>query len=126
MPQAAPLNPPFRADHVGSLLRPRELLDAREAFDGYEFDPIRDKKKPAALVVLEDRLVRDAVRLQEEVGLQAITDGDVRRRSWFADFMVKLSGISVSWGSDGIVFRSAEGTTRPTPRINVDAKVRWP
>jgi 5-methyltetrahydropteroyltriglutamate--homocysteine methyltransferase len=123
---ANPLNPPFRADHVGSLLRPRALLDAREAFDGPEFDPIRAKPKPAELIALEDRLVAEAVQMQEEVGLQSITDGDVRRRSWFADFMVQLGGITVTWGTDGIVFRSAEGTVRPTPRINVDAKVRWP
>jgi 5-methyltetrahydropteroyltriglutamate--homocysteine methyltransferase len=123
---AHPLNPPFRADQVGSLLRPRELLEAREAFDGPEFDPIRAKTKPPELVALEDRLVGEAIALQEEVGLQSITDGDVRRRSWFADFMVQLGGITVTWGIDGIVFRSAEGTVRPTPRINVDAKIRWP
>ena len=127
-PSAAPspAAPPFRADIVGSLLRPRALIEAREAFDGPEFDPIRDKPKPGALVALEDRLVLEAIALQERVGLAVATDGDVRRRSWFADFMVRLGGIHVTWSTEGAVFRSAEGTIRPTPRVNVDGKVRWP
>jgi 5-methyltetrahydropteroyltriglutamate--homocysteine methyltransferase len=120
------LDPPFRADHVGSLLRAPALLERRERFDGPEFDPIRAKAKPADLVEMEDRLVLEAIALQERVGLQSITDGDFRRRSWFADFMVELQGISIGWGTDSIVFRSAEGTTRPTPRVNVEGKVRWP
>lgn len=120
------LNPPFRADVVGSLLRPQALLDLREAFDGPEFDPIRAKKKTPELIALEDHLVTEAIKVQENAGLQSLTDGDTRRRSWFADFMVQLGGICIGWGSDSVVFRSAEGTTRPTPRVNVEGKVRWP
>ena len=71
--------------------------------------------------------MREAVALQERLGFQAVTDGDFRRRSWFADFMVRSGGVFyVTWGTDGIVFQSAEGTTRPTPRVNADGKVRWP
>ena len=120
------LNPPFRADIVGSLLRPSELLDLREAFDGPEFDPIRAKKKTPELIAMEDRLVIDAIAVQEKAGLKSVTDGDFRRRSWFADFMVQLGGICVGWGTDSVLFRSAGGSTRPTPRLNVEGKVRWP
>ena len=119
------LNPPFRADHVGSLLRPPEILQARAAFDGEEFDPIRNKTKPAELVAIEDKLVREAIAIQERAGLRSITDGDIRRRSWYADFLTQLGGLYITFTSE-VVFRSGAGTTRPVPQVNVDAKVRWP
>lgn len=119
------LNPPFRADHVGSLLRPREILEARAAYDGPEFDPIHAKAKPAELVAVEDRLVLEAIRIQERAGLKSITDGDIRRRSWYADFMTQLGGLYISFSQE-IVFRSGEGTTRPVPQVNVGGKVSWP
>ncbi len=119
------LNPPFRADHVGSLLRPQEILDARAAYDGPEFDPIHFKAKPAALKEVEDRLVLEAIAIQERAGLKSITDGDIRRRSWYADFMTQLGGIYITFGHE-VVFRSGAGTTRPTPQVNVGGKVIWP
>jgi 5-methyltetrahydropteroyltriglutamate--homocysteine methyltransferase len=64
--------PPFRADHVGSLLRSPELLAARERY-------AREESSAAELRQAEDRSIRDAVRLQEEVGFQAATDGEHRR-----------------------------------------------
>jgi 5-methyltetrahydropteroyltriglutamate--homocysteine methyltransferase len=80
-------SPPFRADHVGSLLRPPELLRARERSAAGELsaDELR---------AVEDDAVRDAVRMQEEVGLQAATDGEFRRGSWHMDFIYRLGGIS--------------------------------
>ena len=63
---------PFRADQVGSLLRPPELKQARERHAAGEIDG-------QALRAIEDRLIRGAVQMQEEVGLQAVTDGDFRR-----------------------------------------------
>ncbi len=77
--------PPFRADHVGSLLRPPELKAAHER-------ALRGDFPAAELKALQDRAIEEAIRLQESVGLQAITDGEFRRTSFHADFIEKLEG----------------------------------
>ncbi|SDH03361.1 5-methyltetrahydropteroyltriglutamate--homocysteine methyltransferase [Nonomuraea jiangxiensis] len=74
-------SPPFRADHVGSLLRPAALLRARDDLTG------------EALREAEDEAVREVVRRQEEIGLQSATDGEFRRASWHMDFIYRLGGI---------------------------------
>lgn len=79
--------PPFRADHVGSLLRPPELLDARARHAAGELDD-------DGLRAAEDSAIRDVVALQAEVGLQTATDGEFRRTSWHMDFIYALRGIS--------------------------------
>jgi methionine synthase II (cobalamin-independent) len=71
---------PFRADHVGSLIRPPRLIEARQKCSEGAIDR-------AALRAVEDECIRDAVRLQEGVGLRAVTDGEFRRRVWYADFL---------------------------------------
>ena len=80
-------SPPFRADHVGSLLRPQRLLQAREDFAAGRI--------PAAdLRAVEDQEIPAAVRMQEEAGLQSATDGEFRRTTWHMDFIYALGGIS--------------------------------
>ncbi|HSD09839.1 MAG TPA: 5-methyltetrahydropteroyltriglutamate--homocysteine S-methyltransferase [Candidatus Binatia bacterium] len=83
---SAPPNPPFRAEHIGSLLRPRELKHAFRAHAELRLDD-------AGLREVQDRLIRDAVRLQEDVGLQSITDGEFRRTAWSAGFVWALDGL---------------------------------
>jgi methionine synthase II (cobalamin-independent) len=78
---AARGRPPFRADHVGSLLRPPELLRARSEFQA-------GRLGPAGLREIEDRAIRDVVRRQEQTGLRAATDGEFRRDSWHQDAAV--------------------------------------
>jgi 5-methyltetrahydropteroyltriglutamate--homocysteine methyltransferase len=78
--------PPFRADHVGSLLRPPELHAARDDFAARRIDA-------EALRAVEDAAITDAVRLQEEIGMLAVTDGEFRRASWHMDFIYQLGGI---------------------------------
>ncbi len=78
--------PPFRADHVGSLLRPPELLRAREDFAA-------GRISAEDLRGVEDSAVREVVRRQEETGLRAATDGEQRRESWHMDFIYQLGGI---------------------------------
>ena len=78
--------PPFRADHVGSLLRPPSLLSAREA---HAAGTLTDDELRAA----EDAAIADAVRMQETVGLRAATDGEYRRASWMTDFAYQLAGV---------------------------------
>ena len=79
--------PPFRADQVGSLLRPKELAEARKRFKGGQLE---EKK----LKEIEDRSIREAIARQEAVGLQAVTDGEMRRDWWHLDFMVQLDGVT--------------------------------
>src|SRR5580693_6825743 len=81
-----PGRPPFRADHVGSLLRPAELLRARDDFAAgrLSVDQLRQT---------EDAAIREVVRRQGEAGLRAATDGELRRESWHMDFIYQLGGI---------------------------------
>src|SRR4051812_15877448 len=76
------MRPPFHADQVGSLLRPAELHAARKA-------------KSPGLKAIEDRCIAEAVRKQEGVGLQSITDGEFRRDFWHLDFLKQLDGIEL-------------------------------
>jgi 5-methyltetrahydropteroyltriglutamate--homocysteine methyltransferase len=101
--------PPFRADHVGSLLRPPELLRARE-------EHAAGRMGDAELRAAEDAAIRDAVRMQQDVGLRSATDGELRRASWHMDFIYQLDGISkVVDDTLHVQFRNAEGTLEFTP-----------
>jgi 5-methyltetrahydropteroyltriglutamate--homocysteine methyltransferase len=114
MPRDAP---PFRADHVGSLLRPPELLQAREdhAGGGISDDELR---------LVEDEAIRDVVQMQKEVGLQSATDGEFRRASWHMDFIYSLDGISKAQDDLKVQFRNPEGTIEFTPAaLKVDGKL---
>jgi 5-methyltetrahydropteroyltriglutamate--homocysteine methyltransferase len=94
--------PPFRADHVGSLLRPPALLEARaRRADG--------TISAAELRATEDAAIRDVVRMQESVGLQAATDGEFRRTSWHMDFIYALGGIDPTDEKLKVHFRNEEG-----------------
>jgi len=89
--------PPFRADHVGSLLRPPALKEARERRAKGELDA-------AALRAVEDREIERVIKKQEEVGLQSITDGEFRRSWWHLDFLWGLDGIEKHVMDSGIAF----------------------
>jgi 5-methyltetrahydropteroyltriglutamate--homocysteine methyltransferase len=108
---------PFRADHVGSLLRPHELHDLREQ--------VRAGKADAAkLREAEDRLIREVVKLQEDLGLPAITDGEFRRDWWHIDFIAGFDGIELVAEEDpyhGIQFKGADA--KP-PTMFVRGKLR--
>jgi len=81
------MKPPFRADQVGSLLRPKALAEARAKFR-------KNGISSGELKTLEDKCIRDAIRQQEAVGLQSITDGEFRRDWWHLDFMTQLDGVT--------------------------------
>src|SRR5947209_9686898 len=89
--------PPFRADHVGSLLRPTALKQARER-------RIKGEITPAELKGIEDREIERAIKKQEEVGLQAVTDGEFRRSWWHLDFLWGLEGAEKNVMDSGIAF----------------------
>src|SRR5436190_2511158 len=100
--------PPFRADHVGSLLRPPRLLEAREKFAAGDLaaDELRS---------IEDDAIRDVVAMQEQVGLQSATDGEFRRASWHMDFIYELEGISKAEDDLVVHFHNPDGDIDYTP-----------
>jgi 5-methyltetrahydropteroyltriglutamate--homocysteine methyltransferase len=109
--------PPFRADHVGSLLRPERLLRARADLEAGAID--RDD-----LRAVEDECVREAVRMQEDVGLRSATDGEFRRASWHMDFIYALDGVSRRSGHISVRFLNEQGDIEFTPAaLHVDGKL---
>jgi len=106
--------PPFRADHVGSLLRPQSVLDARQHYHAGELSE-------QGLREVEDDAIRQAVAKQEEVGLSGITDGEFRRTFFHVDFLEQLEGVTVSEGDFLASFRRDDGTMvelkPPTMRV---------
>ena len=110
--------PPFRADHVGSLLRPPHLLEARERRATGEIDA-------AELRAVEDDAIRDVVRMQRDVGLRSATDGEFRRTSWHMDFIYSLDGIRPTDEKIQVHFRNAEGELDfESAALAIDAPVR--
>ena len=110
--------PPFRADHVGSLLRPQKLLDARDQFAGGQISAEQ-------LRAIEDDAIRGVVQMQHDVGLQSATDGEFRRASWHMDFIYQLGGIEKVEGDITVHFRNADGEVDFKPAaIAVTDRVR--
>ena len=114
---SARTTPPFRADHVGSLLRPAALLADREDFAAGRI--------PAGeLRAAEDAAIADVVRMQESVGLQSATDGEFRRASWHMDFIYQLGGIGQAPGNLSVKFHNPAGDIEYTPAaLTVNRKV---
>ena len=101
--------PPFRADQVGSLLRPAELKEARAKRE-------RGTLSPEALRIIEDRLIREAVTRQEEIGLQSITDGEFRRGWWNHDFLGRIDGVEIVLDPKSVKFVGSDDP-RYTPQV---------
>ena len=110
---------PFRADHVGSLLRPAPLRATRASAARGEIDS-------DALRRAEDEAIRAAVAMQEEVGLQAITDGEFRRTWFHIDFLEQIEGVEAQYAGGAVRFRKASGEQLETspPKLVVTGKVR--
>ncbi len=112
--------PPFRADHVGSLLRPQKLLDARE------------RRKTNAITAqqlaqVEDEAIREAIALQEELGLDAITDGEFRRTFWHLDFLEGFANVTVIPPRFKARFHTREGDIEfAPPGLRVEGKLARP
>ncbi|HTQ77814.1 MAG TPA: 5-methyltetrahydropteroyltriglutamate--homocysteine S-methyltransferase [Burkholderiales bacterium] len=107
--------PPFRADHVGSFLRPKYLLEAREKKARGEIDA-------AALRGIEDRAITEIIRFQEDVGLQSITDGEFRRTYFHIDFLEQLGGVKTDIP---VMVKKPDGTEELAPPVmRVVGKVR--
>jgi 5-methyltetrahydropteroyltriglutamate--homocysteine methyltransferase len=100
--------PPFRADHVGSLLRSPALHRAREDFAAKKISA--DKLREA-----EDLAIRDVVRMQEDIGLEGVTDGELRRGSWHMDFLYQIGGVSKVQENIKVQFHNEQGDIEFTP-----------
>ena len=108
----AVVNPPFRADHVGSLLRPPELKQARVDFKEKRISAVKLKE-------LEDKHIRKAVALQEAAGMQAVTDGEFRRAFWHTDFLTGFDGIVATQGQYALKFHGEGGALGETKSMMV-------
>ena len=109
--------PPYRADHVGSLLRPEALLTARARHAAGEIDD-------EALRAAEDEAIRAAVAMQRDVGLRTATDGEFRRASWHMDFIYQLDGVHKADGEITVPMRNESGAVEFTSAaMRVDGKV---
>ncbi len=119
MTAAAPHDPPFRADHVGSLLRPPELKKARQ-------ERAEGKISALDLRLAEDAAIRRVIAQQEQVGLQSITDGEFRREDFYTDFYVRgLGGVEVRMESTAAYFVDHEGRKIPVPWTQVVSRMQW-
>src|SRR5215475_9801566 len=119
MANAAPHNPPYRAEHVGSLLRPPELLKAREDLEA-------GRIRVTELRQLEDDLIRKAVAMQEELGLQAVTDGEYRRGVFYTDFICRgLGGGSIYYEIERMFFINEQGNKIAVPLLRIIDRLRW-
>jgi len=111
--------PPFRAEHVGSLLRPPAVKQAR-------LDHAAGRVTAAALREIEDEAIRTLVHQQEEIGLQAVTDGELRRDSWHMDFYQQIGGL-IARGTAPIKFKTAGAEIDYLmPALHIEAKLHLP
>jgi 5-methyltetrahydropteroyltriglutamate--homocysteine methyltransferase len=109
--------PPFRADHVGSLLRPRAVREARDkaARGAISRDELR---------AIEDDAIREAVRMQEDIGLRSVTDGEFRRASWHMDFIYEIAGVQKADQTLKSVFHNEQGDIEFTPTaVRITGKI---
>ena len=104
--------PSFRADHVGSLLRPARIAAARQA-----------GASPSELRAIEDEEIPALIKMQEDIGLKVVTDGEVRRAFWHFDFMGMLDGMEMQRGKDGVQFH---GSRIPAVRPVITGELGFP
>jgi 5-methyltetrahydropteroyltriglutamate--homocysteine methyltransferase len=115
---SARTTPPFRADHVGSLLRPPKLLQTREDFAAGRITAEELRK-------VEDEAIREVVQMQRDVGLQSATDGEFRRTSWHMDYIYQLGGIGKAEENLTVKFYNEQGELEFTSAaLKIHDKVR--
>ena len=111
--------PPFRADHVGSFLRPKRLAEARELF-------FAEALSAEALRAVEDECIREVAAKQEAVGLQGVTDGEFRRTYFHVDFLERFAGVQTHYGEFVAKFRKDDGSEvgfKP-PTMHIGERIR--
>jgi 5-methyltetrahydropteroyltriglutamate--homocysteine methyltransferase len=112
--------PPFHAEHVGSLLRTKELLQARD-------DHAQGRISAEERRRVEDQAIRQVVKMQEDIGLQAVTDGELRRGSWHMDFLYQIGGVSTGQDRQQARFHNEKGDFEFTPSaLHITGKLALP
>ena len=112
--------PPFRADHVGSLIRPAALVEARRAAEAGTL-PAEELRR------IQEGAIREVVRMQEGIGLKSITDGEYNRTWWQRDFLLKLDNVTQAASRLAVRFHTAEGVTERSPAaLRVTGKLARP
>jgi 5-methyltetrahydropteroyltriglutamate--homocysteine methyltransferase len=110
--------PPFRADHVGSLIRPTGLIEAKKS-------QLAGKLPIAELRTLEDKAIREVVALQESIGFHSITDGEFRRITYLTEFLNPIGVEFFNGKSPDMVYHDDEGRTMPATLTRVGRKIAW-
>jgi 5-methyltetrahydropteroyltriglutamate--homocysteine methyltransferase len=120
-------DPPFRADVVGSFIRPARLTQARERLLGPQTpDQHLGPHENAELHAVEDECIREVVAMQERAGMQAATDGEFRRRSWWLDLIMGWKGFAADrQGTTEMMWRNKQGATQPFSRLWINASIEW-
>jgi len=119
--------PPFRADQVGSLLRPERLKQAREKFLGPQTptSALGPHENPR-LRAVEDQCIEEAIAMQERIGLKAATDGEFRRRSWWLELIMGWEGFDADrTGSAKMKWRNESGVTQGFSELRIERPIRW-
>jgi 5-methyltetrahydropteroyltriglutamate--homocysteine methyltransferase len=117
---SARATPPFRADQVGSLIRPQALIDAREAAQ-------QGRLPQAELLKIQHDAISEVVRKQEEIGLKVVTDGEFNRFSWQRDFLLKIKNVAPAEAKLNVRFHSKEGARdHKPPTLEVRGKISRP
>lgn len=126
-PRTKMSTPPFRADHVGSLLRSPELKKARETLLGpHTAEANLAAHDNSALRDIEDQQIRDAIAMQKLVGLKLATDGELRRRSWMLELFLGWEGIGATRSGGGpIKWRNETGASQDMTEFRIDRPIRW-
>ncbi|TMH32577.1 MAG: 5-methyltetrahydropteroyltriglutamate--homocysteine S-methyltransferase [Betaproteobacteria bacterium] len=121
------MRPPFRADQVGSLLRPERLKRSREESLGPQTPTSAlGPHTSAELRAVEDDCIREVVAMQERIGLHAVTDGEFRRRSWWLELILGWEGFAADrTGSAKLKWRNEAGPTQGFSDLNVTGPIRW-
>src|ERR1700679_1015844 len=114
------VKPPFRAEHVGSLIRPDALIRAREAAENNEI-------APDDLARIQQDAIRAVVRMQEELGFKLATDGEYNRTFWQRDFLLKFENVRQVASKLTVKFHSAPGTRdHSPPRLQITGRLSRP
>ena len=121
------VKPPFRADQVGSLLRPEALKAAREKYLGPQTPTNAiGPHGNSSLKNIEDECVREVIAMQERVGLKAVTDGEFRRRSWWLELILGWEGFAADrTGSGALKWRNEGGVTQGFSDLKLTGRIRW-
>jgi 5-methyltetrahydropteroyltriglutamate--homocysteine methyltransferase len=112
------LTPPYRADHVGSLIRPASLVEAHR-------EHLAGRMPKDALRALQDKAIREVVALQEEIGLRSITDGEFRRTTYLSEFLNPIGVELIPRKSPDLVYHDGQGGTAPATYAVVNGKIKW-